>query len=290
MTFMHPNFIRGDKQRCLLMRSIVKRPPVSSTFSLRQSSQNKMAILQQQPQMGRVVVEVPTVHRCYYPTNSNTQQAFGSSGLGQQQQSVSSPGLALQVVPIVLPPLSLAVQNLAYQGLHSSLQQFSTSTIPTNRLSAAVASSAPVPRETTSNIMRQHPSGILERILLQQRQEELVRRILDRIDDGTTADTNPVQPAALLPPHNQPRMMPPGQSTAVLGSLVAGASFGQHHDADFGRLTTTGNIMNVVAVEMPAVVVLAFQIMKSNPGIEPWRALELAKKCLPGHDTFGSLT
>jgi len=294
MTFMHPNFIRGDKQRCLLMRSIVKKP-ASISLGHQASSKHEMArhllMQQRRPQMGRGVVEVPTLQHCYYyPTNSNTQQAFGSSGLGQQQQSVSSPGLALQVVPIVLPPLSLAVQNLAYQGLHSSLQQFSTSTIPTNRLSAAVASSAPVPRETTSNTMRQHRSEILERILLQQRQVELVRRILDRIDDGTTADTNPVQPAALLPPHNQPRMMPPGQSTAVLGSLVAGASFGQHHDADFGRLTTTGNIMNVVAVEMPAVVVLAFQIMKSNPGIEPWRALELAKKCLPGHDTFGSLT
>ena len=94
MTFMHPNFIRGDKQRCLLMRSIVKRPPVGSVFSLRQSSQNKMALLQQQPQMGRVVVEVPTVHRCYYPsTNGNTQHAFGSSvllRLGQQQVVFSS--------------------------------------------------------------------------------------------------------------------------------------------------------------------------------------------------------
>jgi hypothetical protein len=291
MTFMHPNFIRGDKQRCNLMRSIVKKPVSTSLQGHQASAKHEMAarhlLMQPQPQMGRGVVEVPTVHRCYYPTNSNTQHAFGSSvllRLGQQQVVSSLPSrLAQQDVPIV--PLSLSVlQNMAYHGI--------------DQFPAAVASSAHVVHETTndssssssSRSSMQHHSEILERILFQHRQEELVRHIFDRINDGTTADSRlPLPPAAAapaLPPYNQPSMMPTGQQPAtLLGSLVAGASFGQHHYADFGRLTTTGNIMNVVvAMEMPAVVVLASQIMKINPGIEPWRALELAKKCLPGHD------
>jgi len=143
-------------------------------------------------------------------------------------------------------------------------------------------------------MLQHHSAGVLDRILVQQRQEELVLRhiLRDRINDGTTSDSRLLPPAAaaapVVPSYNQPSMMIPGQQPDTsLGFLVAGARFGQHHDAaDFGRLTTTtpDNIMNAVSMEMPAVVALASQIMKSNPGIEPWRALKLAKICLPGHE------
>jgi hypothetical protein len=190
-------------------------------------------------------------------------------------------------------PLSMSVQNLAYQGRPLSLQ-ISATAIP-NRFSAAMASSAPVVLATSSSIMQHHSAEIiLERLLVLQRQDELVRLIRDRSNDGITATSmSPSTELTLLPPYNQPRMMQPVQPTAVLGS-PARASFGHHYADDFGRRLTTG-YMNVAAAaaagkDTPEVAVLAFQIMKSNPGIAPSRAFELAKKALPGHDAFGSLT
>lgn len=143
---------------------------------------------------------------------------------------------------------------------------------------------------TSSSCMQHHTAEILERLLVQQRQDELVRLIRDRINDGIMAISMSRPNELTQPPYNQPRMIQPVQPAAVLGS-PAGARLGHHH-ADFGRRLTTG-YMNVAAAaarrDTPDVAVLAAQIVKSNPGIAPSRAFELAKKAFPGLDAFGSL-
>jgi len=239
-------------------------------------------------QEGRVVVDVPAAAAVipllltHHPA-STTSEPFGPR-VGQQQ-----------VVPIL--PLSLSsVQNLAcQQGLNCPTSlQISATAIP-NRFPAAMTLTASVLLNGFSSCGGSglhHSAEILERLSLQlqqQRQVEMVRHILVRIIDRTiAAASSSLPPAALasLPPQIQASLQP-RQSAPVLGS-PAGARFGYHH-ADFGRrLTTTGN-MNVVddpGGDVWVVAVLASQIMKSNPGIEPSRAIELAKKCLPGHDTF----
>ena len=266
LTFMHPNFIRGDKQRCLLMRSIVKKPV--RTSSLRQSSAHQHG----EAALDRAAA-IP-LHLTHHPT---TIQTFGPSvrRLGQLQQSVSSPGIAQQAsTGTAIHPLSLSVQNLAYQGRPPTLQ-ISTTAIP-DRFSSAIASSAPT---SSSTSMQHHSAGILKRLLVQQRQDELVRHIRDRINDGIMAISMSRPTELALPPFDQPRMMQPVQPAAVLGSPARAPSFGHHHANDFGRRLNSG-YMNVAAAgsDTPEVAVLAAQIMKSNPGIAPSRAFELAKK------------
>jgi hypothetical protein len=92
-----------------------------------------------------------------------------------------------------------------------------------------------------------------------------VSLILCGINDGTRIGS-----------YNQ-ALLPGVQSVA--------AAVGYHHEMDtVGRLTsTTPGSFNV------AVLTLASQMMKSDPSMEPRRALEIAKMCLPEPGTFGSL-
>jgi hypothetical protein len=234
-------------------------------------------------QEDRVVVDVPTAAAAIPPLllthhPATTSQPFGPRVCQQQD------------VPIL--PLSLSVENLAcQQGLNCPTSLQISATAVSNRFPAAMTStttSCSTTRNSRGGSGLHHSAEILERLLLQQRQQDgMVRYILVRINDGTIAAAS-LPPAALasLPPLNQPSMQP-GQSAAALGS-PAGACFGYHH-ADFCRRLTATASMNVVdhGGDMWVVAVLASQIMKSNPGIEPSRAIELAKKCcLPGHDTF----
>jgi hypothetical protein len=264
MIFKHPNFVRGERKRCLLMRSIVKRP-VSTSTSLRKSLQHGVK--------GRVTVkDVPAdaVHLNPHPRaiSSNSLHAFGSRAhrLGQLEQS-ATPSIAQQ---ITILPASLFLQNLAYQELHhcpsTTLQEISSRT-----------ASASAVFETSSRM--QHHSDILYQ-LVQQRRQELVRR-LDGMYGGSRAGERVLSATmALLPHHSQ--SLPIWPQPAAVGPPPSGTSYGyQCESADFllGRLTTTDN---VTRLDNPVLLLLASHIMKSNPSMEPWRALELAKKSLPG--------
>jgi len=269
MIFMHPNFVRGERKRCLLMRSIVKRP-VSTSTSLRKSSQHGIE------DCVAVKEDVPAdaVHLNPNPPaiSINSLHAFGSSALhlGQQEQS-ATPSMAQQ---ITILPASSFLQNLAYQELYhcpfTTLQEIISRT-----------ASASAVFETSSRM--QHHSDILDQ-LVQQRRQELVRQILSvGMNDGSWAGERVLSAAmTLLPHHSQP--LPLWPQPAAVGPPPSGTSFGYHSNrADFllGRLTTTGN---VTRLNTPVVLLLASRIMKSNPSMEPWRALELAKKSLPGSD------
>jgi hypothetical protein len=230
---MNPNFIRGDKQRCLLMRSIVKKRPVSATRTSsmpRQSSPQQgvsppMSMIgvqfqidqQESPRVGGGggVSMIPTTTTAVPRTTHNPiPQSFGLSALlsGQHPPGVPHPGLIPakqqhQIHPLLVP-LSLnhsALQNLAYQGmiLPPSLQISTTAAIPSYFMVTTTSGPAIPP------ISSQHQSETL----LQMRRQELVQQI---------CNNNPV-------------------------------------------------------------VALASQVMRNNPGMDPLRALELAKQYLPGH-------
>jgi hypothetical protein len=264
MIFMHPNFVRGDRKRCLLMRSIVKRPMSTST-SLRKSSQHGVE--------GRVVVKDVPVDAERYPYSPaisiNSLHAFGSSALclGQQEQSVT-PIMAHQVNIL---PVSSYLPNMAYQEMYNC-----PSSTTQQEISSRVASTSEV-FETSSRM--QHHSEILDQ-LLQQRRQELVRQILSvGMKDGSRA-VDRVLPAAmaLLPHYSQP--LPIWPQPAAMGPPPSCTSFGHYSNFLLGRLMTTGSV-NVTPLDTPVVVLLASHIMKNNPSMEPWRALELAKKSLP---------
>ena len=267
MTFAHPHFIRGDKQRCLLMRSIVKKPVL-----LRQLASDGISSTAHVPPRFHPATINNSLVQHHHPLGLNT--------LGHQQQSYGMINMAHQQVAN-LPALSpLLAQLNQGQGLYpangfirrggndgttitpppssywapSSLQLHST--VP-NPFSAT--SSAPVAFKPTM----QNDLETLHR----QRQQELLPQILSGIHDGTRIGS-----------YNQ----------ALLSSIqpaAAAAAVGYHHGIDtVGRLaSTTPGSFNV------AVVTLASQMMKSDPSMEPWRAIELAKMCLPEPGTFGSL-
>lgn len=269
MTFAHPHFIRGDKQRCLRMRSIVKKPVL-----LRQLASDDISSTARVP---------PRFHPAAINSLVQHHHPLGLNALGHQQQSYGIINMAHpQVANLSALSSPLLVQLNKGQGLYpangfivrrggndgtmiapppssyywapSSLQLHSTVPNP-----FPATSSAPVafkPRTTM-----QHDLETLHR----QRQQELVPVILGGINDGTRIGS---YNQALLP-----------------GVQPVAAAVGYHRGIDtVRRLTsTTPGSFNV------AVLTLASQMMKSDPSMEPRRALEIAKMCLPEPGTFGSL-
>ena len=51
------------------------------------------------------------------------------------------------------------------------------------------------------------------------------------------------------------------------------------------RISTTSSGLQQICSSNPVVATLASQIMENNPGMDPLRAIELAKQCLLGHDS-----
>ena len=248
MTFMHPNFIRGDKQRCLLMRSIVKKPVSATSISsmrrqssLQQGVSPPMSIIgvqfqidqQESPRVGvggggGGVSMIPATTAAVPLTSHNPiPQPFGLNNLlfeDHHHRGAPHPGLIPaeqqhQIHPLL--PLSLyyqpALQILAYQQMYlpPSLQIGTTSTaIPNQFISTTL--SGPARISTTSSGQHLQSETVEGRLLQQMRRQELAQQI---------CNNNPV-------------------------------------------------------------VALASQVMRSNPGMDPLRAIELAMQwLLPGHDS-----
>ena len=248
MAFMHPNFIRGDKQRCLLMRSIVKKP-VSATrtssmprqSSLQQGVSPPMSMIgvqfqidqQENPRVGgggggggggRVSMIPATTTAVPLTSHNPIPQLFGLNNVlfdHQHHRGVPHPGLIPaeqqhQIHPLLALSLYYqpALQNPAYQSVYlpPSLQIGTTSTAIPNQFIATTLS-GPARISTTSSGQHLQSETVEWRLLQQMRRQELAQHI---------CNNNPV-------------------------------------------------------------VALASQVMRSNPGMDPLRAIELAKQCLPGH-------
>lgn len=213
--FTHLHFKRGDKQLCLLMRSIVNK---SVALTIRQSLQQ---VAPPRPQEA-VVTEASSP--CSHLTN-NALQAFSFNTLGQY-------GLVDMAQGAILPPPLFLYRD--------DLPAWKASDHGT------ITSSSPLWPPSFFTSAPDRFSQLSAAVSLEAGQHHLEKALL-------------LNPALS------------GEATAV-GSH--GLSSGNRN---FGMLH--GN-MNFAGEDVPVVAVVASQIMKGNPSIEPWSALELAKKIL----------
>ena len=335
MIFSNPNFIRGNKHRCLLMRSIVNRKPQH------QSSSNQAVVPPPSRRVGAAAGAVvdhggfmipaaaadPRFHLARTATNNNNtlQDHHGFSlnvALGHQEQQYAYANMiarqqgkvqASSTKGFCLPALSphADLLTLMYPPTIGTSSSSTYWTIPTSQQHPVVpqhhpvlivdipATSASVTAPTMSVLFEprhQHHHNFETTTILSQQQQQSVAGGINvgstkRIDSLPANATTTMSPFNLsLPPGWPPP--PPAAGAAAMryqsGVQLDTTAVGTRPST---MINTVGNSVNVIApavimintvgnsvnVVAPAVM-LASQIMRNNPGMEQWRALELAKR------------
>jgi len=221
MIFMHTNFIRGDKQRCLRMRSIVKKQ------NSQQQAYSNFTNNRQLPMLQGMGSNMP------YGMNPNMMgnQNMMGSPMGMQDR------FSMQGSQMYPPSFNnQAGAGSGGMGMGMGIGDSSSVFNSGNNFPNAMGM-------TSTDMYR---AGLqLERIEHQQQRQI---QNMDMFNNGNNV------PGA--PPFNQSPPMPV--------QMPAANNYGGPTN-NFGG----GDITDVD---------VAFNMMKQNPNMEPWRALELAKR------------
>lgn len=327
MIFSNPNFIRGNKHRCLLMRSKVNRKP-------QQSSLNQAVVPPPSRRVGAAAGAVvdhgvllipaaaadPRFHLARTATNHNNtlQDHHGFSlnaALGHQEQQYAYANLMARQEGIVLVASSTGgcrlpafspdadLLTLMYPPTIGTSPSSTHRAIPTSHHTSTTISSSPhrryLPARTSASFTAPTMSVLFEPRHQHHHNLETTTTLSQQqsggINVGSTKriDSLPANATTTMSPFNLslPPGWPPPADAAALG-YQSGVHLENNTTVAGTRpstmTNTVGDSVNVVA---PTTVILASQIMINNPGMEPWRALELAKRMcgvVPESDTaFG---
>lgn len=241
MIFMHSHFVRGDKKRCLKMRSIVKKPAAQRT-----QAQDYSGMLD--------------ANSCG-PFSSNMLPPFGSN-------NPYSMGHPYNMNPMLFP--QQARQVMPYAGAPN---QGGNGIMHSNSTGMGGPSSlfmpGQFPQGMTSTDMFE--AGLcLERMERQQERQMQMMNMLNQ-DDNFPTETAASSFNPSMPPSASsfnPPMPPPASSfNPSLPRTTMPTEFDSniHGNSDIRS-------DNMTEVE------LASQLLKGDPGMEPRRALELAKR------------
>lgn len=225
MVFMHAHFARGDKKRCLMMRSIVKKPAA------------------QQP---RTIINGAN-HPAHLSTNM--LQRFGSNS--QYGGMGGGAAFNFNMIPPLFPQQA---RQVSYSGTPN--QGGDNGIMNSNGMGRGVPPSLFMPNQfpqgMTSTDMFE--AGLcLER--MEQRQQQRQNQMMDMLNDN--GGNSPAMAAATTSSFNQAMSQQQPQMPISMSSEMNG------NNSNFG-----GDMSQVD---------LATQILKRDPSMEPWRALELAK-------------
>ena len=265
--FMHENFIRGDKKRCLLMRSIVKSASSSSS-----------------------VQAAPTLDGNALGTTSVGSFMNHNLFAGLPRSFMGLPGQVSQLNPLSFPQVNGGpvnnMQNLIQQhivqqllqqqannNLHGLLYnngnslnsfQFQGANLSSPTMNVNAPNSAPF-ANTMINV--QSNSGIPD-----TSQQQTVASI-PTIYSATQSSSSSASQSLLattessLPNANLTSSSPPSAAAAVDSNCVTGTSSACGNDS----------------TDPDPIVVLAMQIMQNNPSLDSRMALELARKLKGDH-------
>jgi hypothetical protein len=246
MVFMHPSFSRGDKRRCLMMRSVVNKSNAAASSPVVNGSD-------QLPYVGKGIVTGGTADLS--GMNVNAIQALiaqngNGDGLNVNQL------LALQMNPNLMQMLA-ANQHLTQ---HMPNSQFVGSQFfPNNGLQGQGMDNAF--QGSLFNSMAF--SGINH--LYQQQQQQQSMQLVNNSANPSSSVSLPVQ---------SQQSNNSNQAAEATGSSISFLSGSNNQIANSsGNNNNANNSLDMMHQQ----VALASQIMRQNPSIEPLAALELAK-------------
>lgn len=227
MIFMHVHFIRGERKRCLMMRSTVKvkKPSVEQPHGLPGFS-------------GQL------------PANNNGLQAFG----GWNNQLMNGNDIMRQSLAAQYPQ---QVQNMQmYHGLN---QGGNGGLMNPNGAGPGGPSSLFMPNQHFNNqgSLGMTPAGMFQAGLHQKQQ-------LQQMQHSSMHQNNTMHDASSSMLHNSNA---PAQSTSVPPPASMAKDNNTSHFSGGGSNLTDDPELK-----------LASEIMRCDPNIEPWKALELAKR------------
>lgn len=244
MVFMHTHFVRGDKKRCLMMRSIVKKP------STRQQQQGMQAsAMMQQYGMGM--------------GGMNSMVMGGMGGMNGMGMGMNGMGMSMNGSSMGYMGMGMNGSNMGMgmfpptiyhsQGRQVSYPSSQGSGGDPNQFSQGTMGGMPNSSDTFD-------SGRREMMEQQQRQMQM----MENMYNGNGND--PQAP----PPFEQDTSSPFNQGGMQQGNDGNMGSDDGNYGGGFDSGNSNGEGMSEVQI--------AAQFMKRDPSMEPWRALELAKR------------
>lgn len=274
---MHVNFVRGDKKRCLLMRSIVKNAASASTVRAPMSllgqnsfgltgdgavmNQNLLAGLTRSF-MGGLPGQIPQLNPLLFPQAAGSMNMQNILAMHQQQSGNQFPGLlnsgTLMPNSFSLPNASISSPSAlaSNAGFPSVQQQFSIANFLNysnngNQSNASTHPQAALPSNMTINVPSN--SGTQNANISNDAKTAQGDHV---VSTEASSNSSPRDNDVSALPHSAP-------NNAAAANTSNGA-------------TITNNLLTGSDSTNP-VVILAMQIMQNNPSLEPRMALELAK-------------
>jgi len=324
MIFVHANFVRGDKRRCLLMRSIVKKPTTNTVTQQQQHAFSGLANISM-----NVGANLPNMNGNSSNNNSMIYPGFGSSVGGGGQYNNMDPNTMTRNAAAMFQQASHAYPAFNHQGGNNDNGIMNSASIggggglynvPNNNYSQVNSNLG----MTTSSDMFQ--AGLrLKRMEQQQQQQPHQEENIMPTTGGLLNNENTTLPNSSVSPFKPTSQLTTNGTSSSLANGYRGIisstashssnnynnyngtassssnNFGSAASSQFhppgpvdSMLTKDNNCFSGISSsnnyndapsssnnnnfgEMSQVQA-AFQFMKQDPSIEPWRALEMAKQ------------
>ena len=269
MKFVNANFIRGDKQRCLMMRSIVKK-------AMLPVQQQPHTLSQQQQQVLPGGGMLPS-----FVQNTMGQFGLGMPGMGMPGMGMGQFGMGMGGGGTIMPPHRLLYSQDARQlpFLPSANQAGGEhqSSIMNSLLCAPPSLQFGVPNQFSQGATRMGMMSAdmfeghrerLEQLNQQQRQMQQMTGFHNL--NVSNAQLINDQPHAASSAFNPQQSLPP-----AMRYYVGNTSYGNNTNVG-GHTDAPNNDGNASDTSSSMVVDIATQLMMNDPNLLPRQALEMA--------------